>query len=362
MEPSAGRSDASGLGSEQRQRLLKAKLGALVRGLGADLPAVLPEAQVRGSLTGIMGPAGPGFVLSEFGTPHDVAAAISWTLRSGLDELVMFVDFDAGAAARFASHFTSTPADGGKPFGVTVRSVSGAASEPAVLEAAPPALAAPEPPEELLAPLRAHDLEIVTEHGVTRAEVLGLEVARLVVWPRATGGDDELHLEVGVGRFDRDAVWAVSDGQDLARALGETVRIVRANRHPGAPPHPLQRLNRERWLRSMLLREPGLVGARELRAVGMTTEPNGMKDTHPAAALGSATDGRPLIVVTSIGVDLSAVPLAADLRAVLAPQAELVLAVPTGDVHRIQLELAALLQPAARVVALQPEWGARDGG
>ncbi|MCB1255996.1 MAG: hypothetical protein KDB26_02775 [Microthrixaceae bacterium] len=355
MESSAGQPDTSHLSPEQRQRLAKAKLSSLVRDLGVpDALDALDAAdpQVRGSLTGLMAPSGSAFVASEFGTPHDVAAALSWALKVGSAHLTMFVDFDAGAAARFASYFAHGP-----EFTVTVRGVAGSTSAPADADLIPELIVTPEPPEGLIEQWRAMDLEIVNEHGVTRGEVLGLEVARLVVWPSETGGDDQLHMEVGVGRFDRDAVWAVNDGQNIDKALIETVRIARASRFPGAPPHPLQRLNRERWLRSMIIRDPSLVGASHLAAVGMTTEPAGMKDAHPAAAFGVDDDGNPMLVVASAGVDLSVVPLAADLQAALDPTAELVLAVPRGDVHPIQVRLASMLQPQASVIALDAEWG-----
>lgn len=314
-----------------------------------------------------MEPDGSGFVLVDLGTPGAVAGAISWAAAQGCRSLTVFVDLDGGAAARYASYFASGGGDpdrldgtdgvrGGVDLDVSVRSVAGSSSVPAEPEPLPATIEPVEVPEELVAPMRAHGLEIVSEHGVVRGEVLGLEVARLVRWPVDTGGDGELHLEVGVGRFDRDAVWAVRDGEDMVGALDDTVAMVREYRRPGAPPHPLGRLRRERWLRSVILAEPSLVGASELSPVGMTTEAAGLKDTHPAGAVGRDADGRPLVVVTSTGVDLAAVPLAADLHASFDESARLVVAVPPADVHPVLGRLTSMLRANAEIIPVVAPW------
>lgn len=309
---------------------------------------------------------GPGFVLVDLGTPQAVAGAISWAGAERCTSLTMFVDLDGGVAARYASYFTSGPADraddgagrvaSSAGLEVSVRSVTGAASVHTEAEPLPIPIEPVDAPEHLLAILRDNDLEIVSEHGVVRGEILGLEVARLVRWPVETGGDGELHLEVGVGRFDRDAVWAVRDGSDMVGALADTISMVRKYRRPGAPPHPLGRLRRERWLRSTILAEPSLVGAADLAPVGMTVEAAGLKDTHPAGAVGRGADGRPVVVVTSIGVDLAVVPLAADLHSSVDDSARLVVAVPPMDVHPVLARLASMLTPNTEITPVPAQW------
>lgn len=357
------------LSGERHDALLRAKLTALVRDLAADSTSTVtpvsvgdrsdegaPGPQVRGSLTGLMQPEGPGYVLVELGTPQAVAGAVSWAVTQRCDSLTIFVDLDGGAAARYASYFSATPTIGGHALDVRVRSVAGASSVEVLAEPVPSTIDTPDAPDELLAVMRSQGLEIVSEHGVIRGEVLGLEVARLVRWPVETGGDGELHLEVGVGRFDRDAVWAVRDGMNMADALADTVAMVREYRRAGAPPHPLGRLRRERWLRTTVISDPSLVGAAVLEPVGMTVEAPGLKDVHPSGAFGRDDHGDPVVVVTSTGVDLAVMPLAADLRTSIDRAARLVVAVPPSDVHPVLGRLASMLSPTAEIVPVPAQW------
>lgn len=350
-----------GISPQQRQRLQKAKLSALVRDHSgtesiATESIATESIEVRGALTGLMFPGGTAYLLTDFGTPGAVAGAMSWALKAGSESMVMFVDFDAPLAARFARYFSRSSGSGSGMLATEVRAVQGAGSIAIEVEARTAEALSEPAPAGLLAALGDQGLEVVHEHGITRGEVLGLEVARLVTWPAETGGDGQLHLEVGVGRFDRDAVWAVNDGNDLTGALADTVAMVRQNRYPGAPPHPMQRLARERWLRAMVLENPEVIGVSTLQAVGMTIEAAGMKDAHPAGAFGVDLHGEPVVVVTSVGFDLAAVPLAADLRDALAPSARLLLAVPSVDLHPMQQQLASMLDPIAEIVAVDPPW------
>ncbi len=343
--------------SDQRERLLAAKLAGLVRSQsGADpvasQPGGEPESrpELKGALT-VLQRGSAVFGLIERGEPGPVASAVLWARRSGCDRLRLFVDDDASTAARFASYFVN----GVEP--TVVMQVDGASARVAAQAPVPAPAVAPELPEELIGYLQSQQLEVVVEHGVVRGELLGLEVARLVRWPASHGGDDELHLEAGVGRFDRDAVAAVNADISPQDALARTVDMVRKYRYPGAPVHPLQLLNRERWLRATLIREPKRIGAARLAAVAMTTEADGMRDPHPAAAFGERTDGRAVLVVCSTGIDMAAVPLAADLRASLDPSADLVIAVPARDHHRATVELAGLLEGRVEVVGTEVDWG-----
>lgn len=335
--------------SDQRERLLAAKLVGLVRSI-AQLGDGEPSPEVRGALT-VMVAGESAFGLIEAGDPGPLASAILWASRQGCDRLSLMVDDKAADATRYASYFVNrAPA-------TSVLAVQGSTAvsvEPAPI---PERVEAPEIPEDLLRVLRSQRLEIVVEHGVVRGEVFGLEVARLVRWPASHGGDDELHLEAGVGRFDRDAVAAVNADISPGDALARTVEMVRKHRYPGATVHPLQLLSRERWLRSSLVNDPGRVGAAKLEPIAMTTEANGMRDAHPAAAYGERPDGRPVLVVCSTGIDMATVPLAADLRASLDPSADLVIAVPERDRHSATVELAAMLEGQVDVLGTEVDWG-----
>lgn len=333
------------LGADQRTRLLRTKLAALA----AQVGLTDATAEDLGASVALVG-GGHGAVLVDEPGAAAVAGAVLWAVRRELDALTVFTDSDGGRLARWAAYLQV----GDRP--IQVRTVQGGGS----VEAAPDPVPVPPPPpsvpDELLEPLRELGVEIVVEHGVVRGEVLGLEVARLVPWPVEVGGDGELHLEAGVGRFDRDAVAAVRPDEAPAESLRRTVEQVRVHRHPGAGVHPVQLLARERWLRSIVVADPTLVGAAQLTPVGMTTEPEGLRDTHPAAALGIDADGGPMLVVCSRGVDLALVPLAADTRAMLDRDARLVLALPARDHHVATTTLVGQLREPAEVVELEPGW------
>lgn len=334
------------LSPERRARLLRTKLVALTRDAG--LP--VGEPTDVGTSAALVAD-GSAAVLVDRGSAAALAGALLWATRQDASSLAVFVDDDAAELARWAGHVLV----GGTP--VQVRVVDGASSRPAEPAPLPPRPEAPEVPAELRRVLERSGVDVVVEHGEVRGEVLGLEVARLVRWPVEVGGDGELHLEAGVGRFDRDAVAAARPDEAPEDALARTVEQVRVHRYPGAPVHPVQLLSRERWLRSMVVADPALVGASELTPVEMTTAPTGLKDVHPAAAAGTDADGGPVVVVCSTGVDLALVPLAADTRAWLDPTARLVLALPARDHHSATVTLMGLLRDPAELVDLTPGWG-----
>lgn len=336
------------LAPEQLARLRRAKLAALVRDLGGDPGGPVDVGTSAASISD-----GRAWVLVPSGSAGALAGALLWCERAGAHSLTLFVDADADAptVARWTGYF------GLGAGAISVRSVDGATSNEAMASPVPEPVAVPDIPDELLDHLRDADVEIVVEHGYVRGEVLGLEVARLVRWPTEVGGDGELHLEAGVGRFDRDAVAAARPDEAPAESLARTVAQVRAHRYPGAPVHAVQLLVRERWLRSMVVEDPQLVGASQLVATEMTTEATGLRDVHPAAAVGTDPDGGPVVVVCSTGVDLSLVPLAADTRRRLDPDARLVLALPARDHHGATRTLVELLRGSAELVDVAPGWG-----
>lgn len=222
-------------------------------------------------------------------------------------------------------------------------------------EAAPPATdPAPPPDAELYRPvLAAAGLEPVVEGGELIGELLGLEVARVVV-----GDDGAAHLEAGVGRFDREA------GAMMFAHLGETdslaraVDVVRRQRGPGTDRHPLNQLVPERWLRALVVARPEVVGARELRPVGSACPRRNLREAGVATAVGVGTDGEPVVVVCSTGVDLDLVPAAADDRLAHAPGARLLIVLPEADALPITRDLAGLLRHRAEIVTIHGDWRA----
>lgn len=193
-------------------------------------------------------------------------------------------------------------------------------------------------------------VEAVVEHGVLTGEVLGLEVARVVV--------EELgaFLEVGVGKHDRYAQRLMHRDRPPLEALTAAVATVRRMRRPEAPAHQANRLSQERWLRWTLVAHPDVVGASSLQPVPSTVPRTDLLQRSPAAAAGADADGRPLVVVCSTGIDVDLVPAAADVRLSDGRQARLVLAVPAADDHPVTRELAAALTEPAEVVTIPGDW------
>lgn len=339
------------LDPRQRARLRRAKLVALASDLGTG-PVPAADGGVDAGAAVVAALDGAGWAHLESGDAGSLAAALLWAVRGEVDPLVVFVDDSAAVAARLAGHLDP------QRLHVQVREVLGRTSRPAVPAPLPPP--EPEAPlaeaEPLVDLLRAEGLEVVVEHGVIRGEVHGLEVARIVRWDGVPGSDGALHLEAGVGRFDRDAVAAVHPDEHPVDSLSRTVEMVRRHRHHGATTHPVSLLARSRWLRSDVVADPGAVGAEHLRAVGMTTEPSGLRDDHPAAALGVDSSGREMLVVCSTGFDPALVPLAADTRAWLAPDGRLLLVVPERDLHAATVSLAELTVSPAELATVVPGW------
>lgn len=283
-----------------------------------------------------------GWVLLAGDAAPRLGAALAWARRAGVDDVQVVVDgtVAAGLVARRALLLSPAP---------TVWRIDGAVLAPAEPAPAPVPLPAPDAPE-LRALLAAAGLTVVDEDGMALGELLGLEVARIV------HGTEGPELEVGVGRADREltamAHAELADDQRVARV----VDIVARERRPGAPPHPVNQLVPERWLRAALVADPGLVGASALRPVPSVVPRTNLKQTAVASAVGTDLDGRSLVVTCSTGVDLDLVPAAADDRAAHAPGARLVLVVPGRDALPLTRELAATLDPPAEVLAVDGEW------
>jgi hypothetical protein len=367
----AGRS----LGNERWASLAGAKLAALVaarwgpgeRERGAiGATATLVEQPAAGAAP-VGGPAGDagrtGWVLPDTDGVRALGAALAWADKHHVDTLHLVADSarGAGVLARQAAQFAH-PA-------LSVWVVEGrslVAAEPAPVAVAP---AAPAPPE-LVDLLIDAGLEIVVEGGIVRGEVNGLEVARIVHGETTSGEPiDAPRLEVGVGKADRELTATVHGGLPAVEQLARVAEIVRRQRRPGVPRHPLNQLVPERWLRAVLCRAPGLVGLRSLRpAEGARARPN-LSERDVAIASGEAPDGAPVVVACVVGVALDLVPAAADARATLDARraaggpmvrepSSLMLAVPERDDHPAIRQLAAWLRAPATVVPVPGDWRA----
>lgn len=284
-----------------------------------------------------------GWVLVSENPAHALGGALAWSRTKGLRELHVIVDDVAATLARRAGAFAVPPA-------VWLRN----GRELARAEAEPIATPAPVPPEVLALAdvIAAAGADAVVEHGVLLAEVLGLEVARVAVT------DGAAHLEVGVGKHDREAQRLIHGDRAPVEALGVAVRAVRERRTPGAPAHQINQVAAERWLRAIVVARPELVGAARLERVAPPHPRSDLRQRAVAPAVGEDNDGRPVVVVCSTGIHVDLVPSAADVRLRDRPEARLVLVIPDGDDHPVTRELAAALAEPADVVTVQRDWKA----
>jgi hypothetical protein len=323
---SAATASAS-LPPEQQAALHAAKLRALVGAPDLELTPLPGGAAARSGTTG-------WFLAADH---RGLGPALAWA--DGVEDLRVLADAGAGVLARRAALFDPEPT----VWAVDGRELIAAEPEPAD---EPPAVA---PLAEEFALLLADaGADVVREHGVVTGEVLGLEIARVVV-------DDEggASLEVGVGRHDREAFQMVHGDVPTRDALASVIATVRENRRAGAEAHPLYRLAPERWVRSVLARRPELVGASHLTPVDPVLPRESVKDVVAACLVG---DG--VVVACSVGVDLDLVPTAAEIRALHAPGARLVLAVPGRDDHPVTRRIAARLRQPAEIAVLPEDWRA----
>jgi hypothetical protein len=183
------------------------------------------------------------------------------------------------------------------------------------------------------------------------AELDGLEVGRVV---RAEDG--RWSLEVGVGKHDREASVLMGALRSPDEAIRNVVAVVAAHRTATARPHLLNRLARPRWLRAKVLAGPAVVGAVSLAPLEPPTPRANLVDPAPALAAGVRPDGSPIVVACLVGVDLEAVPTAADARDRVAPDAELVLVGPARDQYPPLHRLVELLERPGRLVAVEGDW------
>jgi hypothetical protein len=304
-----------------RARLNLAKLTALAKSAGADglTPLGFPggaAASEHGSL----------WVLTEGGLGGPLAVA----LKADVPERLVVITDEAAAAAvlaRRATYFAS-------PATIDVFFVD-------ATELRQPPFRAKEAVERPLAPSGGvpDGVDVVHEHGVTSFEVKGLEIGRII----------DGQLAVGVGKHDREAHLMANSGatlEDLA------ARVHKERRHD-VPGSAATSYARERWLRSIAIAHPELVGVGALTPVAPPLPRADLRATSIAPAVG---DG--VVVAFSVGVDADLVPSAADARAMYAPDAELVLVVPEADAVPNTYRLAAALKHPARVVTVPNNWPA----
>lgn len=272
---------------------------------------------------------------------HGLGAAMAWAIRHDITSLDVVAEGAerVGVMSRRAALFDADI----RVWGLDGRDlrVGAAARRSAEPQPLPAHLA-------FIADIEAAGATPCVEYGVVAGEVFGLEVCRVLTDP--TSGEDR--LEVGIGAHDRETFQLLHGDRPTVEALADVVASVAEVRTPGSPSHPLNRLAAERLLRARIVSDPSLIGA----TVAVTAPPpvrrQNVKDAMPCVAIAEIGE-RPCTVVCSTGVDLEAVPFAADAADMLGLSSVRV-AVPATDAIDIQQRLVALLRVPAAIVPVSP--------
>jgi hypothetical protein len=310
---------------------------------GKDVAARSSGSRFPGGAALLGREAGEAWVLIDDGEVARLGPAVALCVQAGVPSRIqVLVDESvpgaAGVIARRASAFGGI---------VDVWRVEGRSLVPAEPD---PATSVPEAPPDpsLVDLLVAHGVEPVLEHGVLRGEVLGLEVARVI----------DGRLVVGVGRHDRNARAEMRPGEDAGAALDSAVGAVMRWRRPGVARHAANTLARGRWLRSLLVARPSLVGLASVRPVAPPLPWFDLPEAGTAPATAVDPRGGEVVVACSVGVDLDLVPTAADCRLLYGshPEVPLWLVVPAGDDVPATRRLAGMLTAPASVVTVPRDW------
>jgi hypothetical protein len=315
------------------------------------------------ALTGELDGEAAVWALVEERPERALGPALLWAERQGAHRLHLVlpaesVDTAAGGVLARQAGLFAEPRPGvwraeGRSLVAAEPAAPGGSHRPAVRPAAEAV------PPELVDLLIDAELEIVVEGGMVRGELNGLEVARIVTGRTTAGAPiDAPLLEVGVGKADRELTGMLHGGLAPVEQLARVVEIVRGHRWPGAEPHPLNQLVPERWLRAVLCRHPDRLGLASLRPAEGAHSRTNLRDRDIAVALGATVDGEPAVVACAVGAALELVPLAADARRAVAPDARLVLAVPERDDLAGNRRLAGRLRASAAVAPLSGDWRA----
>lgn len=323
------------LSQEQRAGIWRSKLRSIARD-HFDRPDGVDHAVPWGAA---LEHEGTWTALLEVSPERSFGQALVLAARNQATSLDLIAAESAEAVARRASLFDPSPAvwriDG------TVLTPA-EPDEPTVVEAADlePHIA------DLLA---LDDVVVITEHGSIIGECLGLEVARV------TGAGAEQRLDVGVGAYDQGAFAAINPHMTPVESLAEVVAQVLTHRRKTALTHPINRMVRERWVRSELIADPSLIGLTHLAIVEPIVPREGIRDVAIASALGTATSGETVLVACTVGIDLDAVPAAAGL-AHRHNADRIMIVLPDRDRHALVQAIAAQSRCPIEFVTSPEPW------
>ena len=325
------------LDAERLGGLARVKLEALVR---RAFPEVTADAEAFNAGVGIA-QGDQAFVHLIGQAPSPMAAVLAWGEQRRASELHLIVDAP--------DHVLVLQARGLDPAPTIWQAVDadlrpiGDGAEPV------PSLDVPDVVLAEVPVLEAAGCDIVVEHGVVIGEILGVEVARIAVEV-----DGQALVRVGVGLYDQEAHALVHAKSSVGDRLEQVVTEVRRHRSGDAGPHPLNRIARERWLRSLVVADPSLLGLDALELEAPLVPRSGIHEQRPVAARGTRGNAD-VLVVCSTGIDLDLVPMAAGHIGDRRPD-EVVLVLPARDHHDIIARMVDRLAVPSTLTSIRDPW------
>jgi hypothetical protein len=323
--------------NNQKSRLAQLALRSAMSSIGAvEQPEFVEFALGAGAVS-----ANHAWVVVLEQCVRSLGPVLLWAQKFDATSLDIFVTSDAGLVSRRAQLFDRDI----RVWLVADKQVARAESDPVM-----PSSAVPNTHEQFAELIAQSGAEVVREHGVLSGEAMGLEVCRVVV----DENDNTPRLEIGVGAHDRETFQMLHGKVATLESLVKVVDIVRGHRQSGSEHHPLNRLAAERLLRHRVVNEPQLVGASSMQVVEPPVKRLNVKDAVPCCAVGATEQGQAIVVVCTAAVDVDVVAFAADARARIAPDAQLVIATHTNNVTPSLAKLAKSLRNPARFVEVVP--------
>ena len=319
-----------------RANLLIIKLRAIAADHGADA-ATMQQGEFGLGAAAMAGDV--AWVLLDRDARIGIGPAVIWALRRNASQLHVLAEDATGLLARRATAFRLP---------IRVWLVDGRALIEALPDTILPPASLPDGHREFESLILQAGASPVVEHGVLIGEVEGLEVCRVV----ADAETGEPRLEVGIGAHDRETFQLLHGDRPKVEALADVVRTVAVHRRPGAAIHPLNRLAAPRGVRSVLIREPQMIGANSIAPIEPPFARPNVKDVLPCVAVATIGDV-PTLLVCSSGVDLDIVPFASDARrsSGITP---CIVALPARDLLPAQQLLADNLIDPVRFVTVDP--------
>lgn len=329
------------IGPEQKKALYRTKLLSLVRLHFSDFDPDSADFSSTGSLNGATCRQGDRAVALIDGESTAQALGHALVAVRTATSIKVLVDGDAAVISRRAAGFT--PIDG--VWQVTDKEIAPVVPAKVTVPAAD--IPFDDPLVELL---EAAHVDVLFEDGAVVGEVLGAEVARIMV-----GHDGEPRLDVGVGQYDQEAFALMNAGLEREEGLAAVCAEVRRYRQLDAEPHPINRLARARWLRSLLMANPEAIGLSRLSPVPSILPRSGIKEEVPTVAIGTDDDGALVGVVCAVGLDLDLVPTAADVVWIYGVE-RVILVVPPRDRYALVDEMAELLDVPTQIFEATEPW------